>query len=95
MVELEASDFETLKGIQAYGGLVIVTHRAGEPVPGAASARAWAEKLCDAGLLLQRGAGRTGGVASVAYDLTARTDHLLHHDPGAFRAGRDAAALSA
>ncbi|HEY9236683.1 MULTISPECIES: hypothetical protein [Phenylobacterium] len=77
MVELDASDFETLKGIQAYGGLVIVTHRCGLPVPGAASAMAWAESLCAEGLLLHRQPRQAAGLSSVAYGLTPTSDRLL------------------
>lgn len=83
MASLQPEDVETLRGIQAYGELLIVTRRGGKPVPGAAGAWAWAETLRAGGMLLLHRANRSDGFTSVAYTLTPESDALLRgQSPG-------------
>lgn len=77
MLQLQPQDVETLRGIQAYGELLIVTRRGGKPVPGAADARAWAEGLCARGILFLERASQSDGFDAVTYTLTAKSDAFL------------------
>ena len=77
MVQLQPEDVETLRGIQAYGELLIVTRKGGKPVPGAAGAWAWAETLRAAGMLTLGRASRSEGFNSVAYILSPKSDAFL------------------